>query len=418
MSFNKKKTTNFTKKKRQKPKIKKEDKENEFDKKTQYNTGPWTKDEDDLLKEWIEENGERNWNKCGKFIKTRTGKQCREHWNNKLNDKIKKGEWTSEEDLLILKFYKEYRSWKAIIPIFEKRPENSIKNRYFSQLRKIAIKKKTFGKTVDVAKMGLEQLKELEDDAIKAAENVYYYENKDITKEMFDNYKREISNNFKFMGKGKYLDLNAIREKVFNRINDNLIDNQQYDNDSMSCNELEEEKDIKGNKKIGNKNLINNNKRNISKEKKISSVSNISTFPKLDKNSNIIKAISKSDSLIYNVFDNKTRLFGFPLKDQESKVKNKIPLENKDNISNQNINNNRFEVSEIPHKKTSNFLTNKSNKSVVTKGRDSANFPYFGSKNYLKSNEFCDKTSFQIESVKTGKIINPCTSFNSDSKLG
>ena len=180
MSLINKKTAEFTNKKRPKPTIKREDKENEFNGNIQNKIGPWTEAEDNLLIEWVEKNGERVWNKCAKFIKTRTGKQCREHWNNKLNKKIKKGDWSPEEDLLIFQFYKKYRSWKAIIPIFENRPKNSIKNRYFSQLRKIANKKKIYGNSLDIAKMGLEQLKQLEDDAIQEIEYIYYYENKNI----------------------------------------------------------------------------------------------------------------------------------------------------------------------------------------------------------------------------------------------
>ena len=81
--------------------------------------GQWDKNEDELLNQWVKENGPKNWDKCAKVIKCRNRKQCREHWKNKLNEEIKKGQWTPEDDLLILKFYKKYKSWKQIIPIFE-----------------------------------------------------------------------------------------------------------------------------------------------------------------------------------------------------------------------------------------------------------------------------------------------------------
>ena len=58
-----------------------------------------------------------------------------------LNPELVKGEWTSEEDFLIMYFYEQCNgSWKKIIPLFNGRTENSIKNRFFSQLRKIATK--------------------------------------------------------------------------------------------------------------------------------------------------------------------------------------------------------------------------------------------------------------------------------------
>ena len=101
--------------------------------------GPWSAQEDKLLMEWVKKNGAKNWTKCSEFVYGRSGKQCREHWNNSLNPVLKKGNWTSEEDFLIMFFYKKYNgSWKKIIYLFDGRTENSIKNRFFSQLRKIA----------------------------------------------------------------------------------------------------------------------------------------------------------------------------------------------------------------------------------------------------------------------------------------
>ena len=104
--------------------------------------GPWTAQEDAKLFDWVKRQGPTKWTLCSEIIPGRSGKQCREHWNNSLNPEVKKGYWTSEEDFLIMFFYKKYNgSWKKIIPIFNKRTENSIKNRFFSQLRKIATMK-------------------------------------------------------------------------------------------------------------------------------------------------------------------------------------------------------------------------------------------------------------------------------------
>ena len=385
MSLINKKTAEFTNKKRPKPTIKREDKENEFNGNIQNKIGPWTEAEDNLLIEWVEKNGERVWNKCAKFIKTRTGKQCREHWNNKLNKKIKKGDWTPEEDLLIFQFYKRYRSWKAIIPIFENRSKNSIKNRYFSQLRKIANKKKIYGNSLDIAKMGLEQLKQLEDDAIQEIEYIYYYENKNITKEMFNIYMKEISDNFKFMRKGKFIDLNSIREKVFNRMKDNKNNNQFNDNDSISYDDSEENKEINANKTKANKITKNNNKIKEINEGKLSSEQINYSFSKINNNSGIKKGVTKTDTFRYNIFDNKTSL-------------------NEDET---------FEMPAIPHKqKTSNFTK----KNSEIKSRNSELFPYYESKDTFQNNLNTNNISFEIESTKVGKKINPCVSFNNDSK--
>ena len=129
--------------------------------------GQWSIKEDELLEQWIKENGPRKWNQCGRFIQGRSGKQCREHWNNCLNPELIKGEWTSEEDFLIMYFYEECNgSWKKIIPLFNGRTENSIKNRFYSQLRKIATKDLSIEERKECAKIKLEQLKKFLNEAI------------------------------------------------------------------------------------------------------------------------------------------------------------------------------------------------------------------------------------------------------------
>ena len=121
--------------------------------------GPWRAEEDKILMDWVKKNGAKNWTKCCEVVKGRSGKQCREHWNNSLNPEVKKGKWTTEEDFLIMYFYKKYDgSWKKIINLFEGRTENSIKNRFFSQLRKIAANKLKLDEKRFCSKIKLETL--------------------------------------------------------------------------------------------------------------------------------------------------------------------------------------------------------------------------------------------------------------------
>ena len=110
-------------------------------KKIDLKKGQWSYQEDKLLKQWVRLNGPKDWEACGRFIHGRKGKQCREHWNNCLNPELKKGCWSPEEDFLIMFFYEKCKgSWKKIVPLFQGRIENSIKNRFYSQLRKYATK--------------------------------------------------------------------------------------------------------------------------------------------------------------------------------------------------------------------------------------------------------------------------------------
>ena len=100
MSSNIKKTT-FIKRKRRKTKLKKEKIPTTLNLTEEYKTGLWDESENERLTIWVSKNGARNWAKCAKEVKTRNGKQCREHWFNKLAENVIKGNWTSEEDLLI-----------------------------------------------------------------------------------------------------------------------------------------------------------------------------------------------------------------------------------------------------------------------------------------------------------------------------
>jgi len=109
--------------------------------------GPWTIDEDRKLMEWVNKEGATKWSQCADYIIGRSGKQCRERWFNTLNPNVKKGHWTPEEDYNIFQLYNKLGSqWSKIASYFKGRTENSIKNRFYSTLRRIATEKKK-GKT-------------------------------------------------------------------------------------------------------------------------------------------------------------------------------------------------------------------------------------------------------------------------------
>ena len=140
-------------------------------KKVPIKKGQWSPQEDKLLEQWVKINGTKNWEACGRFIQGRKGKQCREHWNNCLNPELVKGYWTPEEDFLIMFFYEKCNgSWKKIIPLFNGRIENSIKNRFYSQLRKYATKNmNSKGKKRVIARIKLNELKNYLQEALTQA---------------------------------------------------------------------------------------------------------------------------------------------------------------------------------------------------------------------------------------------------------
>lgn len=68
---------------------------------------------------------------------SKTPKQCRERWLNILDPTITGAKWTDEEDMMLFEKYRTYgASWCKIAKCFSGRSGNSIKNRFYSIVRK------------------------------------------------------------------------------------------------------------------------------------------------------------------------------------------------------------------------------------------------------------------------------------------
>jgi len=71
------------------------------------------------------------------MMQGRTGKQIRDRYLNKLKPNIKKGEWTLEEDHLLLScYYQLGHKWSKIATFLPGRTEGQVKNRFYSHLKK------------------------------------------------------------------------------------------------------------------------------------------------------------------------------------------------------------------------------------------------------------------------------------------
>ncbi|KAH0790748.1 Myb-like DNA-binding domain containing protein [Histomonas meleagridis] len=98
--------------------------------------GSWTQQEDDLLRNAVQQVGTRKWNDIAKFVPTRTAKQCRERWTNRLSPELKHGPFEQWEDQVIIQKQKEVGNrWSLIAQLLPGRSSGSIKNRWYSSLK-------------------------------------------------------------------------------------------------------------------------------------------------------------------------------------------------------------------------------------------------------------------------------------------
>ena len=69
-------------------------------------SGPWTAEEDDMLKGAVIAVGPGRWSEIALAVHGRSGKQCRLRWCNQIDPDIKHESWTDKEDATILRAYR------------------------------------------------------------------------------------------------------------------------------------------------------------------------------------------------------------------------------------------------------------------------------------------------------------------------
>ena len=99
--------------------------------------GTFTREENQLIRSFVQENGTRSWPKITRVLPHRTPKQCRERWFNNLDPSVVKDPWTSEEDRMIFNAYIAHGpKWSVIAHELPGRTDNAIKNRWNASISK------------------------------------------------------------------------------------------------------------------------------------------------------------------------------------------------------------------------------------------------------------------------------------------
>jgi hypothetical protein len=98
--------------------------------------GSWTAEEDNILRDKRQLYG-RKWAKIAAHLPGRQGKQCRERFVNHLDPELKKGEWTDDEEAILIALHETHGNrWANISKNLPGRSDNDVKNHWYSTIQR------------------------------------------------------------------------------------------------------------------------------------------------------------------------------------------------------------------------------------------------------------------------------------------
>ncbi|KAE8684435.1 Transcription repressor MYB6 [Hibiscus syriacus] len=105
--------------------------------KSHTNKGAWTKEEDDRLIDYIRVHGEGSWRSLPKAAGLlRCGKSCRLRWMNYLRPDLKRGNFSEDEDQLIIKLHSLLGNKSMVFGRLPGRTDNEIKNYWNTHIKR------------------------------------------------------------------------------------------------------------------------------------------------------------------------------------------------------------------------------------------------------------------------------------------
>ncbi|QCD90798.1 myb proto-oncogene protein [Vigna unguiculata] len=104
--------------------------------------GPWTPEEDEKLVDYITKHSHGSWRTLPKRAGlNRCGKSCRLRWTNYLRPDIKRGQFTEEDERIIINLHSVLgNKWSKIAAHLPGRTDNEIKNYWNTHIRKKLLK--------------------------------------------------------------------------------------------------------------------------------------------------------------------------------------------------------------------------------------------------------------------------------------
>lgn len=99
--------------------------------------------EDECLTAAVAELGTGDWSMVSDYLKVkfgnkiRSGKKCRERWNNHVNPNVSKTSWSIDEQKTLFRCHEFYgNQWTEIARFLSGRTDNSVKNHFYTTLRR------------------------------------------------------------------------------------------------------------------------------------------------------------------------------------------------------------------------------------------------------------------------------------------